>query len=281
MKIEKIKNYNQRVLAVFGTLGVIVVLVLVILLTKLLIDEFGWLHPYRNSDTGILSSDKIEELQKENKRQQLISLKFPKLVDTLNQVYIIPVSRIDLAKPELINDGVLDLYDSDFRNVLNEQYCCSPPDGKNFFGEFINMIIWDYRTQKTKTLFDLRVNFNEIQVDYFSDDILVTFKAATEDTREDGFINLADLKGLYVYSLRNEKLYKVSLPNSDVLDYQYIRGTRDLIIQFAIDKNENGSCFQEIEPTIIKKYDYAKKQLVDIVDQETISELQKVLEGSK
>ena len=67
MKIEK---YNQKLLAVLGTISVIFLMVALVAFISVTIME----HRRYNDDdieTGILSDDKIEQLQKENKRKQV------------------------------------------------------------------------------------------------------------------------------------------------------------------------------------------------------------------
>ncbi|MEP1489410.1 MAG: hypothetical protein ABJK28_13390 [Algibacter sp.] len=135
MKIEK---YNQKLLAILGTVGVLFSTVALIAFISITIME----HRRYNDDdieTGILSDEKIEKLQKENKRKQVISYKTPKLIDTLNSVYIIPVSHKTLNEKEDIN-GLLSTYASsagDFnRTLLDSRY------SNRFYGAFNNVVIY-------------------------------------------------------------------------------------------------------------------------------------------
>ena len=87
-RIDKIKNYNQVILAIAGTVG----LIFVIWLTAYAIWDMT--YSWRNSgdDVGILSSEQAEILQKENLRKQIISFNRLEMVDSVTQTYIIPVS---------------------------------------------------------------------------------------------------------------------------------------------------------------------------------------------
>jgi hypothetical protein len=67
----------------------------------------------------------------------------------------------------------------------------------------------------------------------------------------------------------------------DVYDYEFLNETKDLIIRFGIDKNDDGTYNEYNEPTIIKKYNLETGILTDIVDEKIRSELQKTLEGSQ
>src|SRR5690606_36089404 len=160
MKLEKIKSYNQVLLAVLGTVGVIFLIVAFIAFISIVILE----HPRFDNDdveTGILSDEKIEELQKENKREQVISYEIPKLIDTLNSIYIIPVSHKTLNEKEDINiNGVLNAYSSsDSYESIDNRY------SGGFYGAFNNIIIYNSIDGTNKKLFDERVNFNDIKTE--------------------------------------------------------------------------------------------------------------------
>lgn len=268
MKIEK---YNQRLLAVLGTVGVIFLIVALIAFISITIME----HRRFNDDneTGILSDEKIEELQKENKREQVISYETPKLIDTLNSIYIIPVSHKTLNEQEEIN-GLLNMASSSYKQV-DSRY------SSQYYGAFNNLIIYNSKDGTSKKLFDKRVNFNQIKTEYFEDDILLLMSVSEKDTYKDGVINLMDYKALYIYSLKKKELKKIGIKGMDVFNYKFLYQKKDLTILFGIDKNNDGQFQEYNEPTLIKKYDFDSGELIDIVNEQINSELQKTLEGTK
>jgi hypothetical protein len=274
MKIEK---YNQKLLAVLGTVGVIFLIVALIAFISITIME----HRRYNDDdieTGILSDEKIEKLQKENKREQVISYETPKLIDTLNLVYIIPVSHKTLNEKEDIN-GLLNAYSSS-ANDFNENLLDSRYSG-GFYGAFNNVIIYNPKDGTNKKLFDARVNFNDIKTEYFDKEILLLIKASEKDTYKDGVINLKDFKSLYIYSFSQKKMKKVGIEGMDVYNYKFINNSNDLVIGFGVDKNNDGHYEEYNEPTLFKKYDFESGDLSDIVGEKINSDLQKTLEGTK
>ncbi|MDN5211908.1 hypothetical protein QQ020_07590 [Fulvivirgaceae bacterium BMA12] len=273
MKIEKIKNYNQMLLAVLGTIAIIFALVGLIAFAVMIIDEFRW-NRNNEMETGILSEEKIEELQKENKREQVISYELPQLVDTPNAIYIIPVSHITLHEPEGIQ-GLLDASYSNSKQDIDSRYA------SQFYGVYNNLIVYDQKAETSNKLFEKRVNFNEIKAEYFSDDILLLFKVAEKDTYRDGVINLQDYKSLYIYSISEGQLKKIGNDDMDIFSYAFLGDSKDLIIQFGIDKNKNGRYKSYNEPTIIKRYHYLSGSLTDIVNPTTHTNLQMMLEGSE
>lgn len=269
----KIENYNQRLLAILGTIGVIFLIVALIAFITVTIME----HRRFNDDdieTGILSDEKIDELQKENKREQVISFTNPRLIDTLNSIYIIPVSHKTLDEQEDIS-GLLNL------NKTSSSY--EPSDSRyssRIYGTHNNAIVYNATNDQTNKLFDKRVNFDNIQSEYFSDDIFLLMNVAEKDTYKDGVINLLDFKSLYIYSLKSQELKNVRIDGLDVFNFRFLNDTKDLIISFGIDKNNDGTYEDYNEPTIIKKYNLETGKLTDIIDEKTRTELQKTLEGS-
>ncbi len=275
MNIDKIKNYNQKLLAVLGSLVFLIAVIGLISITFFLINEIGGSYRDNYQHDGILSDEKIEELQKENKRKQLISYDNPRLVDTINLVYIIPVSHKTLNTSEFIERESLRLLDTRSGYETDRRYT------RRYYGNYNNLLIYDYINHETDKLFDERINFETIQIEYFEDDILVLLKAATKDTYKDGVINQLDLKTLFLYSLKDKKLTEIKRENTDVDDIIFVGNSKDLIINFGIDYNKDGEFDHNSEPSLIKKYDYMSGKLVDIVSDEISSELQMQLDGTK
>lgn len=274
MKIDRIKNYNQKMLAVLGSIVVLIAIVALIATISFAIDEINRSLRRNNQDEGILSDERIEELQKENKRKQLISYDIPSLVDTLNLIYIIPVSHKTLNSEEYIDDQVLGLMD------MHGSYKTDSRFSSMYYGDFNNLLIYDYKNHKIDKLFENRINFEDIRTEYFQDDILVLFKASTKDSYKDGVINQQDYKTLFIYSLKSKDLKEISLENMDISDIQFIENSKDLIINFGIDHNQDGKYDKYREPSILKKFDFDKGELVDIISEKLNTELQKKLEGT-
>lgn len=274
--MEKLKKYNQKLLAVLGSLAVIFLIVGLIAFCAILIQEHQRASYYNSQDDGILSDEKIKELQKENKREQVISYETPRLVDTLQQLYIIPVSQKSLQEAEDVNSGLLNIYsrDSDSKKA-DVRY------SKSYYGNYNNILVLDEKTGNTQKLFTERVNFNNIRTVYFDDDIFLLCKVATKDTYKDGVINLVDFTSLYIYSFNSKKLQKVGNGDLPVVDYTFINDSKELIIHFGIDKNDNGKYEEYREPVILKRYNFQTETLTDIVDSKLHNELQQLLEGSK
>ena len=270
MKIEK---YNQKLLAVLGTVGVIFLTVALIAFVSITIMEYRRFSP-EDIETGILSDEKIEKLQKENKREQVISYETPILIDTLRSVYIVPVSHKTLNEKEDIT-GLLNAFTSSDMEQSDNRY------SGGFYGAYNNVIVYNPESGTNKKLFEKRVNFNKINTEYFENEILLLIQASEKDTYKDGVINLEDFKSLYIYSFNQNKMEKIGIDGMDVYSYKFINKSKDLIIKFGVDKNKDGQFKEYNEPTLIKKYEFKSGKLIDIINNKTNSELQKMLEGTK
>ncbi len=275
MKIEKIKNYNQKILAILGTLAIILVIISTIGFGGVALYEYLRYRDYDDVETGILSDEKIEELQKENKREQVISFRHPRLIDTLNSTYVIPVSHKTLDEQEDIM-GLLNAYGSSANYEPSDNRYSS-----ELYGTFNNVIIYNENEGTSSKLFNKRINFDRIESEYFDDEIFLLMNVAENDTYKDGVINLKDFKSLYIYSLKNNKIKNVKIDGMDVFDYEFLNDSKNLVIRFGIDKNEDGNYNEYNEPTLIKKYSLETGDLTDIINDEIRSELQKTLEGSQ
>ncbi|WP_028889101.1 hypothetical protein [Tenacibaculum ovolyticum] len=276
MKIEKVKNYNIKLLAILGTIGVLFLVVALISFIAIAINEYSR-YNYNEPETGILSDEKIKKLQKENKREQVISYETPILIDTLNLNYIIPVSHKTLDEKEDITEILNAFSSSDSGEFLkkDERY------SKRFYGEFNNIIVFNAKKKTNNKLFNDRINFDNIKTEYFKNDILILVKASEKDTFKDGVINLKDFSSLYVYSLNEKRMRKIGLKGMNVHNFKFINKTKDLLIEFGVDKNKDGFYDNYNEPVLIKKYDFKNDKLIEVIDEKIKSDLQKSLEGSK
>lgn len=272
MNIEKLKNYNQKILAILGTVVVLLSIIGLITASYFTISEIRRDLRYNKQEEGILSVEEVERLQKGNLRQQVISYETPKLVDSLNMVYMIPVSHKSLDEPEPINE-LLDRFQSD-ELFEDKRYF------KEYYGAFNNLLIYDFKSKNVKKLFDNRVNFENISTQYFKDDILILILASDKDTHKDGVINMEDYKSLYIYSLKEMTFRIIEGQEADLWYYCFVNNSKDLLIQFGKDKNNDGKFDSYREPSTLKLYDYNVDKLTDIIGKEIHSTLQEKLEGT-
>jgi len=279
MKIEKIKNFNQIILAIAGILGVILLLVGISISISDLFRGFG---SGRNTTitNSLISEEKVETLNQENLRLQIISYESPKLIDTLNAVYIIPVSVSTLDKPETVveaaeSEGLMSLLDT-YGSARKKGYY-----QENYFeGLFANLIVYQPMVNKTILLFNERIMLSGLHAYYFKDDILLVFYTAEKDTNKDGLVNFYDDTNLCIYSLKTGKMRRIAEGTNSITDYQFIENSKDLLVEFSLSQYNNVK-FKSYNPRKIMKYEFEIDKLSEVVPAQVQQQMQNLVEGKK
>lgn len=269
MNIEKLKNYNQKLLAVFGTIAVIFAVGALIFIGYAAIDELRP-SPY-NYPNGLIAEDQAQKFLKESHKKQLISYESPKLLDSLKSIYFIPVSQTGLVS--MLKE------EAEMNSILNRTSASYHYESARHFGDYNNILIYDSQKDSSHILFEDRLNFNVINQIYVEDDILLSLKAANTDTDSSGIMDMQDLLHLYVYSLETKQMRVVGQKNSTVLNYAIINESKDLIIQFGKDYNEDGNYDSQEEPSYVMRYYYKTRQLVPVITENLSLKLQQQLQG--
>lgn len=271
MNIERVKNYNQKMLAIFSTLIVIIATIALIVLIWTIAREL-FPRKVRKTENVLMSDERVEQLSQENLRQQIVSYDFPRLIDTTKLVYLIPVTIRTLDEPEPTDYGalgLLDTYESRSSKISNKY---------SFYGTFINLIIYDNLNNKSHKIAEQRLVGNEYKVVYLADDILIIFKGADKDTDKDGKITMNDLKSLFVYSVKNKELRTVTKENTTVLNYEMIKEKNEILILLGIDRNKDNKFIEYKEPTCVMRYNIVTGKLYDVVEKSLETQIQRILD---
>lgn len=274
MKIEKIKNYNQRLLAIIGTLGC---LLLVLLILMAVIEIWPWRsYGTPNVPQGLIAGETAEALNQENLRKQIISYESPWLIDTLNATYIVPVSIKTLNKPEESAE------DSE-QNLLQSMRSLSKDKGyyqkRSFSGKYANLIVYNPGTGEATSLFSERVIIGNVNSYYFKDDILLTCYTACTDTDKNGVIDLEDLRNLCIYSMKTGVMRRVSDGNNQTEAFQFVENSKDLLITYTLSQYRSEEFKNRQSPRKIMRYNYEEERLEEIIPQAIQEQMQKLVEG--
>ncbi len=273
MNIEKIKEFNQKILAIFGSLAILLIAILIIWLLSSLFHDFS---SRRDSVTEIVSNEKASENYEKNIRTHQVSFEDFKLVDSVNLIYIIPVSQTALELAEYVDKknkskdgtmGLLNMY-SDFDNFYYDYY------------SYNNLLIYDSRDASIQKLFETRISINKINLEKIGNKFYILLAATDRDTNKDGILDKNDFKTLYIYGTINKKLIGIESENTDFVNYEIIKGKNVLVIKYGLDKNKNGYYGWD-EPMIMKVYNIDKDTLSELIEPELISDLQNTLDGKK
>ncbi len=75
----------------------------------------------------------------------------------------------------------------------------------------------------------------------------------------------------------NKTLHKISYENMGFIDYHVIFGTDEVLLQFAEDKNRNGTIEELKEPVYLKSFSVTEKTASDFIDSLKLAKIQQLI----
>lgn len=265
-RINKIRNYNQILLAIAGSIGVLMLFISGIFLIAELADDL-----FRDNDDyrGILAIDETDRLLRDTLRKQIVTFDKIEIIDSLEQTYILPVTQANLADAESANDMI------GLMNTFGK--------GSNYrYHTYVynNLIVYNSTSDISEILFEERVCIQNYLIHEKTDNKYIIIPASNSDSNGDKLLNDEDLQVLFVYDLDNRKLSRIkSEENYTTLRVYQPKQSQSLIGHFGIDRNKNGEFDRSTEPMLFFKIDLETMTLVKVVNNEQINQLQKLLEG--
>jgi hypothetical protein len=276
MKIssEKVNRYNQLLLAILGT-GILIGVIFG-LLAAIVALIISLLPGSRSQEHGIIADSVARDLVQQNLRKQLISYNPPHMIDSANNIYVIPVGKIDLKKAER----------SDKFSIGSTMYNSSNYEGGDaseeyVSGDFTNILVYSLNTHALLPVFDERIAINGYINRKIKDSALLLLQASNEDSNKDGLLNTEDLEKLYLYFIEEKKLKPIDIPHTTYLEHYVMNNDNDLIIRMGIDSNKNGEYDYEQEPNVLYTYSLTSQKIEPLVDNKLSEKLQQLLEGRK
>lgn len=269
--MEKLKKYNQRLLAIIGTLSVIILLGITIMGTIAIIKELT-----RPKYVPVDDSITIETLSEDSikYRDQSITFETPILVDTVGFNYLVPVSQIKLRVPEYYDNSSLGLIAEEGIIINDKPYYGS----YRREGYYNNFIIQNQRTGKQTILFEEKTFLSSYQFFKVNSNVYIMFVGANVDSNKDKKLNFSDLKSFYFYDLSKDKMTKIQFDNMSLQDFHMTYNSSLINLEFALDKNKNGEINESEEPIYIKTFNYQSGKVTDLIDQEIMQQVQRTID---
>jgi len=270
MDIEKIKNYTQKVLAlVLTALIAFAAIGLISLLYYLFTEVFNF---SRGSNAYVPETVKTEQAIQNNDGGDAYKLhvlyNFPTMVDTINQLYIIPVGY--KAQYEIENSLTKRGKYSSLSSTNSVTY--------DYYSQesYVNLLIYDARTSKLEKLFKQPIIIGQYTAYSDKSDVIIVFEAAEKDSNKDGVLSLADETSLFFYSLTNKTMKRAKMEGLSILQYSYNSKFKNAMIRFGQEAANRTEKVGEINPGTLCKYDYALDLLVKINDEKLNKELETI-----
>lgn len=266
-KIDKIRNYNQILLAVAGTLGIVFLCIAAFFALESMSRTF-----FRNNNqanNGILATEETNQLLQDSLRKQIISFDHIRIIDSINQTYLLPVTQANLTNAESTNHSF---------GALNNKFTGSYE--KHYGNIYNNLILYKSNKAESKLIFDRRTSIQNFIIHESEDKKYIVISACSVDSNKDKFLNHNDLQALFIYNMQSDVLQKIkSKENYTTLSAYQPHQSNDLIVHFGIDRNNNGVFERSKEPMIYYKVNLIDLTLEEFVSSSQIIQLQSLLEG--
>ena len=270
--MDKLQKYNQRLLAVLGTIAVVALVLLVLIMGGVMINEVMRSFQFNDqTDNGlILANDSTEtkENAEEFIRKQELTLGTPRLIDTLNAIYLIPVSQVNLKDPEYVRaDKVQGLLESS----SSKRYW-------SYSGYFNNVILYDQKAQSKTAVFEEKILIAQFQHREINDQLFLFIQGVTEDSNGNQKLDGTDLKSFYTYNIRTQELSTYEFVGFGLDNYYVTHNSGEVMVRFTKDKDGDGEIDQYREPTIIKSLNLKTGEMTDLVNDQMMKKLQQLID---
>lgn len=266
--MEKLRKYNQKLQAIIGTIIVLFLIGLLIAgIVALIIDNIPH-NPIENGDSITING---QEGNKTKFRDQIISFEDPYLIDTLNKIYLIPITQVNLKVPEVIAQDVQYLRGPDYALEAKDYYY-----NRNY-GSYNNFVLFDQTKNEKKKLFSKVTYISSYQMKTIDSSVFVFFEGTTEDSNGNQKLDQEDLKSLYIYAVNTGLMRNITYSNMSFEEYYPLLASSQLLLKFKIDKDKNG--YSEFrEPSRYKVLDLSTGTTTDFLDENLLQELQSLID---
>lgn len=264
--MEKLKRYNQIILAIGGTITLVILFVFALIAGFQVFDDiWGW--DSRDADTRMIANDELERLKADSLRRQVISFNQIMLIDTPGLKYLIPVGQATLEQDE--------------HALLNKtrNYMDSEPRGDAYTNN--DLLVYEGKTGNVTKIFNKRLSINNFRIEFKESESPVIFMDVTEDdSNRDGFLDHRDMEKLYYYRLTEKSLQEVTAPGKKFLRLVLHKDPKEILVHYGVDKDGDGEFEATFEPKVFYRLHLADGKLTEIINPELITELQQQLDGN-
>lgn len=251
--MDKIKRYNQVILAIAGTLAIVLCLGIGMVFLVDMSKQFGW---GQQEPTGIPSDERAASRPKQEVPKDLVSFAQIEVIDSVAKVYCFPVMQ---AGSEDSGGGKTYFYPR-------------PPLANNLLLHF-------GRTNELVSVFDDRIGITAFNAELISGEMWIFITATNFDSNRDGMLNTQDMQDLYVYRVSKRQLMQFPQEQGTFLGRLLTHDASSVYLRYGIDRDDNGWYDHSREPKYIFLANLLNGDCQPLVPQELADELQRRLEG--
>ena len=270
--MDRLQKYNQKLLATLGTLVLIGCTVLFVIgIGALLTDIVRKNNNSEIRDNSLtlsqqaqLNSDGISAVNQE------ATFNKPKLIDTLNGIYLIPISQVNLENKKNGNYQEPILASGSGRGFGKRTFY-------DYTGEYNNILIYNQKKGTKEFIFDYKIYITNFKNRFIGTKHYLFITGSVHDSNNDSKLNEDDLSGFFVYNFETNQLRDFNIQGFELVDYSIEYNTENLFIRYAKDNNKNGEINYLQEPIVLKALNLETWELVDFISNEKIEELTKMI----
>lgn len=267
--MDKLKKYNQKLLAILGTILIAIAgLALIIGVGSFIISLIDFSDPndsgVRIQETNTNTDDTTEFI-----RTQEVTFNSPFQLDTAQAKFIITVGQVNLEKNEKISiksGGELSYSSSSYRYQTH-------------YGLFNNFVYLNYSKNITKRIFDKQVAITYwafLKIDTIE---VLLFRGTSTDDNADHQLDYNDYQSLFAYYLNDDELIEYDFDGKTVLNFNPLNKTDLISINIGIDKNNDFNYEMEIEPQVITALNIRSRKVEKIISDKMKNEIQGIVDG--
>lgn len=267
MKKVNLPKYNQRLLAILGTLAVITLAVIMVVGAVIFISDLIPRRLTPRTPSGIvIDQDQVVDTSAFSFSQE-ISILEPYQLDSASPVFIIPIGQKDQrTRRTSIRTGGLSF------SGQAEDYIYS-----SFSGLYNNFVFIDYTRDIKRPVFDSKIALTEWAYMKVDSSQLILFKGTDKDVNKDGRLNDDDFQSLYVFDIATIEVKELRFENQTVREFEPLSMTSKIYVRTGIDLNGDKEFSYYNEPTDLYFYDVATGDSETLVPLDVKKEIQDIL----
>lgn len=268
---ETLKNYNQKLLAILGTLALVGLSFILLTGMYYFIESTFFDKRDHLYQRGLNVEESTLGEAEEPKVSQAISFEAPELIDTAKALYLVPVSQVntDIKAGNQREDLWLGRSSAFFRKGYSTF---------KYSGSYNNIVLHKQKENISTSVFDIKIHIKSFQDYVIQGKSYLLIYGATQDSNKDRQLSDQDLQSFFIYNIEKKQLTEVTEPGMGLISYQILYGTDEIALRFGEDSNKNGIINYQQEPVYVKKFSLSSGKTMNIVSPELLEELQSLIE---
>jgi hypothetical protein len=265
--MKDIQKYNQKLLAIIGTLILATLAIILIVVAVEFIGDLTKKKARRSPQGIVINQDQVVDTNTFSFSQE-ISILEPYQLDSIKLVFIVPIGQKDqkTKRIDLITAGL------DFESIVIDDYHYS-----SFSGLYNNFVLIDYTRNIRIPIFNSKIALTEWAYMKIDSAQLILFKGTDKDLNKDGRLNDDDFQSLYVFDIATLKIKEFSFKNQTVIEFEPLSKTNKIYVRTGKDINNDNEFDSYKEPTDLYFYNVSTGESETMVPEDVKKKIQKIL----